>query len=84
MGIHNFFSNSNRDFYSENNNVSKIYTYIPKIQKKIVICYYLSFVFPANLIWLLHCNARHFDSFSLGVRHLFQKLVLFFYVKLYL
>jgi hypothetical protein len=27
-----FFSNSDRDFYSENNNV---YTYIPKIQKKI-------------------------------------------------
>jgi hypothetical protein len=26
----------------------------------------------------------HFDSFSLGVRDLFQKLVLFFYVKLYL
>jgi hypothetical protein len=31
-----FFSNSNRDFYSENNNVSQVYTYIPKIQKKIV------------------------------------------------
>jgi hypothetical protein len=41
-------------------------------------CYYLSFVFPATLIWLLHCNAMHFDSFSLGARHLFQKLVLFF------
>jgi hypothetical protein len=26
----------------------------------------------------------HFDSISLGVRHLFQKLVLLFYVKLYL
>jgi hypothetical protein len=38
-------------------------------------CYYLSFVFPATLIWLLHCNAMHFDSFSLGARHLFQKLV---------
>jgi hypothetical protein len=25
------------------------------------LCYYLSFVFPANLIWLLHCNAMHFD-----------------------
>jgi hypothetical protein len=31
-----------------------------------------------NLIWLLHCNAMHFDSFSLGVHHLFQKFVLFF------
>jgi hypothetical protein len=31
---------------------------------------------PATLIWLLHCNAMHFDSFSLGARHLFQKLVL--------
>jgi hypothetical protein len=46
------------------------------------ICYYLSFGFPANLIWLLHCNAMHFDSFSLGARHLFQKLVIF-YVRLY-
>jgi hypothetical protein len=43
-------------------------------------CYYLSFVFPATLIWLLHCNAMHFDSFSLGARHLFQKLVLFFFM----
>jgi hypothetical protein len=41
-------------------------------------CYYLLFVFPATLIWLLHCNAMHFNSFSLGARHLFQKLVLFF------
>jgi hypothetical protein len=122
-----FFSNSDRDFYSESNNVSQVrcdqlknkssrrvtygnpcysigskansiyflndrsvYTYITKIQLKkklknatIVnalhfIGYYLSFVFPANLIWLLHCNAMHFDSFSLGARHLFQKLVLFF------
>jgi hypothetical protein len=40
--------------------------------------FYLSFVFPATLIWLLHCNAMHFDSFSLGARHLFQKLVFFF------
>jgi hypothetical protein len=31
-----------------------------------------------NLVILLHCNAMHFDSFSLGARHLFQKLVLFF------
>jgi hypothetical protein len=40
-------------------------------------CYYLSFVFLANLIWLLHCNAMHFDSFLLGVRHLFQVSVIF-------
>jgi hypothetical protein len=45
------------------------------------LCYYLSFVFPANLIWLLHYNAMHFDSFSLGARHLIQKLVLFFYAR---
>jgi putative effector of murein hydrolase LrgA (UPF0299 family) len=38
----------------------------------------LLFVFPDTLIWLLHCNAVHFDCFSLGARHLFQKLVLFF------
>jgi hypothetical protein len=42
------------------------------------ICYDLSSVFPSNLIWLLHCNAMHFDSFLLSARHLFQKLVLFF------
>jgi hypothetical protein len=29
-----FFCNSDRDFYSENNSVSEVYTYIPKIQKK--------------------------------------------------
>jgi hypothetical protein len=34
MRIHTFFSNSDRDFYSENNNVSQVYTYITKIQKK--------------------------------------------------
>jgi hypothetical protein len=33
-GTHNFFYNSNRDFYSENNNVSQVYTYILQIQKK--------------------------------------------------
>jgi hypothetical protein len=49
-----FFINSDRDFYSENNNVSQVYTCTKKV---------------------------HFDSFSLGARHLFQKLVLFFYVK---
>jgi hypothetical protein len=96
--VHSFFSNSDIYFYSENNNVSQVYTYITKIQKKILenvyalyfglnfaqsLCYYLSFVFPANLIWLLHCNAMHFDSFLLGARHLFQKLVLFFYARLY-
>jgi hypothetical protein len=26
MGLHIFFSNSDRDFYSENNNVSQVYT----------------------------------------------------------
>jgi hypothetical protein len=29
-----FLSNSDRDFYSENNNVSQVYIYIPKIEKK--------------------------------------------------
>jgi hypothetical protein len=29
-----FFSNSDRDFYSENNNVLQVYTYIPKIHQK--------------------------------------------------
>jgi hypothetical protein len=80
MGTRTFFSNSDSDFYSENNNVSQVYTYIPKIKKNaniIVyaqtvlhfttslrnpICYDLSFVFPGNLIWLLHCNAMHFAS----------------------
>jgi hypothetical protein len=36
--------------------------------------------FSSYLFWLLHCNAMHFDSFSLGARHLFQKLVLFFFM----
>jgi hypothetical protein len=30
-----FFSNSDRDFYSENNNISQLYSYITKIQKRI-------------------------------------------------
>jgi hypothetical protein len=29
-----FFSNFDRDFYSENNSVSQVYIYITKIQKK--------------------------------------------------
>jgi hypothetical protein len=47
---------------------------------------YVIFVicFPANLIRLLHCKAMYFDSFSLGARHLFQKVVLFFYLFSYL
>jgi hypothetical protein len=36
IGTHTFFSNSDRDFYSESNNVSQIYIYIPKYKKKIV------------------------------------------------
>jgi hypothetical protein len=31
-----FFGNSDRDFYSENNNASQVYTYITKIQKKVL------------------------------------------------
>jgi hypothetical protein len=46
-------------------------------------CYYLSFVFPATLIYLLQYNAMHFDSFSLSARHLFQKLVLVFFMLSY-
>jgi hypothetical protein len=34
VGLHIFFSGSDGDFYSENNNVSQIYTQIPKIYKK--------------------------------------------------
>jgi hypothetical protein len=43
---------------------------------------YLSFVFPTNLIWfnLLHCNAMNFDSFPLDARHLFQNVVIFFFL----
>jgi hypothetical protein len=29
-----FLNNSDRDFYSEKNNISQVYIYIPKIQKK--------------------------------------------------
>jgi hypothetical protein len=35
-----FFDNSDRDFYYENNNVSQLYTYIPKIKKKVQKRYY--------------------------------------------
>jgi hypothetical protein len=31
---HTFFSNPDREFYSESSNISQVYTYIPKIQKK--------------------------------------------------
>jgi hypothetical protein len=93
-----FFSNSDRDFYSENK-TTMYHKYTLKYQKftrknlkngtivyvlclaaylRNPTCYYLSFVFPDTLIGLLHCNAMHFDSFSLGVRYLFKKLVLFF------
>jgi hypothetical protein len=34
MRAHNFFNNSDRNFYCEENNISQVYTYIPKIQKK--------------------------------------------------
>jgi hypothetical protein len=34
MLTHTFFCNSDRDFYSENNNVSQIYTYITKVGTK--------------------------------------------------
>jgi hypothetical protein len=36
MRTHNFFNNTDRDFYCEKNQVSQVYTYIPKIQKKIL------------------------------------------------
>jgi hypothetical protein len=36
----------------------------------------LSFVFPANSIWLLPCNAMNFDNLSLDTGHLFQNVVL--------
>jgi hypothetical protein len=35
MNTSTIYSHSDRDFYSENNNLSQVYTYIPKIQKKI-------------------------------------------------
>jgi hypothetical protein len=35
---------------------------------------------------LLHCNIMNFDSLSLGARHLFQKVVFFFfsYIRLHM
>jgi hypothetical protein len=68
MRPHNFFNTSDRDFYSKKNSVSQVYTYLPKIQKKLknatIVdaqnaltcnpkCYYI-FVFPNNLIWLIY------------------------------
>jgi hypothetical protein len=35
MRTHNFFNTSDRDFYSEKNSVSQVYTYLPKIQKNL-------------------------------------------------
>jgi hypothetical protein len=75
--------------FTKKNVKNAIIVYVPFCAKHwrhicaIPTCYYLSFVFPATLIWLLHCNAMHFDSFSLGTRHLFQKLVLFFFMGCY-
>jgi hypothetical protein len=43
MQTHTFFSNSDRDFYSENNNVSQVYTYLHNkntIKKKVKKRYY--------------------------------------------
>jgi hypothetical protein len=34
MGLHIFFSNSDRDFYSENNSVSQVYLNTKNSQKK--------------------------------------------------
>jgi hypothetical protein len=35
MRTHSFFNTSDRDFYSKKNSVSQVYTYLPKIQKKL-------------------------------------------------
>jgi hypothetical protein len=40
MRTHNFFNTSGRDFYSKKNSVSQVYTYLPKIQKKVKKCCY--------------------------------------------
>jgi hypothetical protein len=63
-------------FNSENNNVSQVTLTYQKYKEKVKkryyrlcsncplrnpICYYLSFVFPANIICLLHCSAMHFN-----------------------
>jgi hypothetical protein len=45
---------------------------IPNVITLFVICLF-------NLVNLLHCNAMNFDSFSLGARHFFQNVVLFFF-----
>jgi hypothetical protein len=98
MGLHIFFSNSDRDFYSENN--TSIHLNTKNSQKKKCKKTLISSLFhfalniggisaQSHMLLFVNCfsiylNAMHFDSFSLGARHLFQKLVLFFYVKLYL
>jgi hypothetical protein len=40
MRTNNFFNSSDRDFYSKKNSVSQVYTYLPKIKKKVKKRYY--------------------------------------------
>jgi hypothetical protein len=65
-----FFSNSDRDFYSKNNNVSQVYTEIPKIYKKNVK--------NATIVYVPFC-AKHWRHISaiphvIIIRHLFFQL----------
>jgi hypothetical protein len=60
------------DFYSKNNNVSQVYTYVPKIHFFFKHYYRLcSSISPMYI-----CAIPHVIIYR--VRHLFQKLLLFF------
>jgi hypothetical protein len=66
MRTHNFVNTSDRDFYSKKNTVSQeVYTYLPKIQKKVKKCYY-----RRCLNYALHVQSQ----ILLHICHLFFQL----------
>jgi hypothetical protein len=60
MRIHTFFSNSDRDFYFENKNVSQVYTYIKKYKEKMLKKRYFR-------LWASFCakHWRHLCAFPM-------------------
>jgi hypothetical protein len=56
----NFFNTSDRDFYSKEDSVSQVYTYLPKIQKKVKKCC-LNCVLYVQSQMLLHISHLFFQ-----------------------
>jgi hypothetical protein len=65
MQTHNFFNTFDRDFYSKENSVSQVYTYLPKIQKTVKKCYYRR---------CLNCALYVQSQMLLHICHLFFQL----------